>query len=203
MNNRKGLLIVFEGVDGTGKSTQLEMLAEKLNKQDGFDVIATREPTNGQYGKKIRALYQNRDGVSREEELQLFLDDRQEHTDLLLSPALQKGKIVLCDRYYLSTAAYQGAAGFNPDEIIQRNSFAPTPDLALLFQLPLEESIQRITSSRGDTLNDFEQKENLEKVKSIFNEMTFPFIQHVDASKSIDEVHRQVVDLIQPLLNKL
>lgn len=202
MNNYPGLLIVFEGVDGTGKSTQISLLAERLIK-DGFNTVATRQPTDGPYGQKIRQLYQNRDQATREEELQLFIDDRKEHTEQLLLPALLEGKVVLCDRYYLSTAAYQGAAGLDPDEIIERNSFAPTPDLALLFQLPLEESLKRIIGSRGDTPNDFEQKESLEKVKKIFNEMNFPYIQPVDADQSIEKVHNKVVSLVQPLLNKL
>lgn len=106
----KGLLIVFEGIDGTGKSTQMSLLARYL-REKGFAVIETREPTNGQFGQQIRALYTNRSGVSPEQELELFLADRREHVDNVLTPALQEGKIVLCDRYFLSTAAYQGVIG--------------------------------------------------------------------------------------------
>lgn len=195
----KGLLIIFEGIDGTGKSTQLQLLADHLNAA-GYSTITTREPTNGTYGKKIRQLYINRDGVSKEEELQLFIDDRKEHVAKLLSPSLQEGKIVLCDRYYLSTAAYQGAVGFDPLEIIRMNNFAPTPDIAFLFQLSPDLSIERITSGRGDILNDFEQKESLEKVRTIFNSLELPFIKNIDASLSIDSVHQQIVHKIAPLL---
>lgn len=197
----QGRLIVFEGIDGTGKSTQIEMLAKRL-RAEGYDVIATREPTNGIYGQKIRSLYMKRETVSKQEELQLFIDDRKEHVNDLLTPALADGKIILCDRYYLSTAAYQGANGFDPNEIITKNNFAPTPDLALLFDLSPEESIERITASRGDTLNDFEQKESLTAVKKIFDQMKFDYIKKIDATRPIDEVHQLVVSAVLSLLEK-
>lgn len=197
----KGLLIIFEGIDGTGKSTQLELLADYLNSA-GYPTVTTREPTTGTYGQKIRQLYINRDGVSKEEELQLFIEDRKEHVAKLLAPSLLEGKVILCDRYYLSTAAYQGAVGFDPLEIIRMNNFAPTPDIAFLFQLSPDLSIERITSGRGDTLNDFEQKESLEKVRIIFNSLDLPFIKNIDASLSIDSVHKQIVNEINSLLRQ-
>jgi len=196
---RTGLLIVFEGTDGTGKSTQLQLLGHFLRIQ-GYPVITTREPTTGRYGREIRSLYLHRDKYSREEELELFLADRREHGQSLVGPALCQGKIVLCDRYFLSTAAYQGARGFDPEEILSRNRFAPDPDLALLFQVPLDTGIKRITSGRGDTLNDFEQRDNLEKVAAIFSSIKRTYIQPIDASGSIEEVHREVVEYVKPLL---
>lgn len=195
----KGLLIIFEGIDGTGKSTQLQLLADYLTSA-GYSTLTTREPTNGTFGQQIRQLYINRDGVSKEQELQLFIEDRKEHVTKLIEPSLQEGKIVLCDRYYLSTAAYQGAVGFDPLKILKMNDFAPTPDIAFLFQLSPDLSIERITSGRGDTLNDFEQKESLEKVRTIFNSLKLPYIKNIDASLSIDSVHQQIVNEIAPLL---
>lgn len=200
-DSRKGLLIVFEGIDGTGKSTQIQMLADYLS-NNGCSVVVTREPTEGSFGQKIRDLYMNRETVSKEKELQLFIDDRKEHVTQLLQPSLDAGKIILCDRYYLSTAAYQGAAGFDPAAIIEKNNFAPAPDLALLFDLAPDESIKRITASRGDTLNDFEQKESLMAVKRIFDAMNFDYIRKIDASNSVEEVHHTVVSIVRPLLEK-
>ncbi|MGB3212773.1 MAG: dTMP kinase [Desulforhopalus sp.] len=199
---RQGLLIVFEGTDGTGKSTQLRLLSHYLQDR-GYPVITTREPTDGPYGQKIRELYVNRDKYSQEEELTLFLADRREHVQQLLAPALEEGNIILCDRYFLSTAAYQGAIGFNPEDILELNRFAPDPDLALLFQAPLDTGLDRITSGRGDTLNDFEQKENLQRVAAIFSSIIRPYIQPIDASGSIEEVHRLVIDCVSPLLPAL
>ena len=198
-NNKPGRLIVFEGTDGTGKSTQLKLLAEALEKC-GLSVISTFEPSDGKYGKQIRALFTSRDTISREEELDLFLADRKDHIDTLIAPALQAGKIVLCDRYYLSTIAYQGAAGLDPEYILERNNFAPVPDLALLFQAPIETGIQRITEGRGETLNDFEKEEYLQKVAEQFEQMQFPYIKRINAARNIETIHRQVLDLVNPLL---
>jgi dTMP kinase len=218
----KGLLIVFEGIDGTGKSTQMSLLARYLRGK-GFAVIETREPTNGQFGQQIRALYTNRSGVSPEQELELFLADRREHVDSVLTPALQEGKIVLCDRYFLSTAAYQGgigpssagaisgasdtrpsmAVGFSPAEIIAKNDFAPPPDLALLFCAPPRIGIERITEGRGDALNDFEQEATLQKVAAIFDSLELPYIKRINASGSIAAIHQSVLQAITPLLQPM
>ena len=196
---KKGLLIVFEGTDGTGKSTQLELLFKAFHSR-GYPVLATREPTSGQYGKKIRELYIKREEYSAEEELELFLADRREHVDNILLPALDQGKIIVCDRYFLSTAAYQGALGFDPESVLSRNSFAPDPDLALIFHAPVNTGITRITLARGDTLNDFEQIENLTKVAKIFAAIDRPYIKRINASGSIESVHQEVMNHISTLL---
>jgi dTMP kinase len=195
----KGFLIVFEGTDGTGKSTQLTLLTQTLEKK-GVNVVSSFEPTNGTYGTKIRALYSNRKETSREDELELFLADRKEHVETLIAPALASGKVVLLDRYYLSTIAYQGAAGLDPAEILAKNAFAPEPDLALLFHAPIETGVTRITENRGDTLNDFEKIDYLHKVQIQFEEMDLPCIRRVNANRSIEKIHQDVLCLVLPLL---
>jgi dTMP kinase len=202
MSNKasQGVLIVFEGTDGTGKSTQLQLLYDILHKK-GYPVIATREPTDGKYGQKIRQLYKNRERYSDEEELGLFLADRKEHVETLLVPALNQGKIILCDRYFLSTAAYQGAIGFDPETVLARNTFAPEPDLALLFQVPIDIGLSRITNGRGEMPNDFEQVENLQKVAAIFAAIDRQYIRKIDASESIESVHRLVMEHISALFS--
>ncbi len=200
--NKTGLLIVFEGIDGTGKSTQIELLGDYL-KGEGYPVITTREPTDGQYGKAIRALYVDRGQCTPEEELQLFLDDRKEHVTKLLNPHLKQGDIILCDRYYFSTAAYQGANGFDPAEIIERNSFAPEPDITLIFEQPVQTSLARITENRGEAPNDFEQSESLSRVSEIFQSLVHPSIVRINATDSIDRVHQSVMDAVTPLLQKI
>jgi len=198
VTDKNGLLIVFEGTDGTGKSTQLKLLAQTL-KAKGIDVISSFEPTDGRYGQKIRALYSNRENTSREDELELFLADRKEHVESLINPALAGGKIVLLDRYYLSTIAYQGAAGLDPAEILKKNAFAPVPDLALIFHAPIQTGVTRITENRGDTLNDFEKEDYLRKVKIQFEEMNLPYIRRIDANRSIEEIRQDVLHLVQNL----
>lgn len=201
---KKGLLIVFEGIDGTGKSTQMSLLASSLKKK-GLACVETREPTMGQYGRQIRALFSARHHLTPEQELELFLADRREHVQAQLMPALREGKIVLCDRYFLSTAAYQGTVdggdGFSPEEIIEKNSFAPNPDLALLFFLPPHVGIERITKGRGERLNDFEHEAVLQKVAAIFAGLQLPYIHRIDASGSIESVHQLVLQAVSPLLS--
>lgn len=195
----RGRLIVFEGTDGTGKSTQLKLLGQDLAAL-GFSVIITKEPTEGPIGQKIRELYRNRHKYSREQELELFLADRREHVTNILRPGLAAGKIILCDRYFFSTAAYQGARGFNPDMILKQNTFAPEPDLVLLFEAPLDISLERITSGRGETPNNFEQPDFLKKVAAIFSAISRPYIHKIDASGSIETVRRLVLPPVMALL---
>ncbi len=188
---RPGRLIVFEGIDGTGKSTQLALLADWLQEQ-GYDVVVTREPTDGVWGRKIRELYRNRAAHSLEEELELFIRDRQEHVDQVIQPALDLGKIVLSDRYYFSTAAYQGAAGCDPDEVFARNSFAPEPDLVVLLSLDPEAAMERITTIRGDRPDDFEQPDQLRRVAELFASFDHPAIRRIDAGLGIDEIQERI-----------
>ncbi|MFT5698738.1 MAG: dTMP kinase [Desulforhopalus sp.] len=199
MADKRGVLIVFEGTDGTGKSTQLSLLAHYLESKK-YPVVTTCEPTQGQYGQRIRKLYLQRDSCTPREELELFLADRREHVENLLNPSLASGKIVLCDRYFLSTVAYQGAIGFDVDELVSLNNFAPIPDIALLFQAPLDMGRKRITDNRGEQLNDFEQIENLQKVAAIFDSLSMPFIKKINAQGSIEDIHSNVLSEVLPMI---
>ena len=197
----KGLLIAFEGIDGTGKTTQIEMLAEVL-RQRGLSVVATREPTDGQYGRKIRQLYKNRKSVTPEEELALFLDDRREHVNQLIAPALALGQVVLTDRYYYSTAAYQGAAGHDPQKIIAANElFAPVPDMVIMLEAPVSLGVHRVQKLRGESLNDFEQEETLARVARIFAELKDSNIRRIDGTGDAGAVHALVMKNVAELLS--
>lgn len=196
-----GLLIAFEGIDGTGKSTQLPMLAAYL-RSNGYAVVETREPTSGPHGQQIRALYRNRNQVSPEQELELFLLDRRQHVAECILPALARGAIVLTDRYYFSTAAYQGAAGCNPAIIFDRHDFAPEPDIVLLLTMSAAESVARIRDLRGETLNDFEQQEQLEKVEALFASFPHSCIVRIHAVRPVVEVQTAIREAVGQLLVK-
>jgi len=197
---KKGYLIAFEGIDGTGKSTQVTLLAQFL-RQQGLDVVITREPTNGIYGQRIRQLYQARDTVSRQQELELFLADRREHVAGVIAPALALGKVIVTDRYYFSTAAYQGAAGFDPESILLQNeAFAPVPDLVILLELQPEQAVIRIQHYRQETLNHFEQEEGLRQVAKVFSTLQRDCIHRIDASLAVDALHSQIVALVKAKL---
>lgn len=194
-----GRLIVLEGIDGTGKSTQIDLLGSYLRAR-GHDVLVTREPTDGVYGRKIRALFANRKQVSRQEELELFLDDRRDHVERELAPALAAGKIILCDRYFLSTVAYQGANGFDPLTVLAQNRFAPSPDIALILEVSIATSLRRITEGRREELNDFEQADSLRRVKAIFESLDLPYIVRIDAENTIEDTHRAIVAAVESRL---
>lgn len=198
-NKKKGILIAIEGIDGTGKSTQLKLLAGYLRDR-GCTVVETREPTDGEYGQQIRKLYVNRDKFTLEEELELFIEDRRQHVRELIDPALAEGKVVLTDRYYFSTAAYQGAAGMDPVEVFNRNSFAPRPDLVILLTMSPEVSLVRIQDIRGEDLNDFEQEEQLRKVAELFASFEDPNIRRISADAPLESVAREVQRTVDILL---
>ena len=177
-----GFLVVLEGIDGAGKSTQARMLGERLTAR-GHRVVLSREPTMGQYGKLLRESAQT-GRLSIEEEVELFLKDRREHVNELILPRLREGCVVIVDRYYFSTAAYQGARGVDPQELIRRNEeFAPEPDLLVLFDLPVEDGLSRVRA-RGDKADHFEQVEALRRVREIFLSIQKPYLVKVDARQA-------------------
>jgi dTMP kinase len=176
-----GFFVVIEGIDGAGKSTQAKLLGERLTAR-GHRVVLSREPTMGQYGKLLRESAQT-GRLSIKEEVELFLKDRREHVNELILPRLREGCVVIVDRYYFSTAAYQGARGVDPQELIRRNEeFAPEPDLLVLFDLPVEDGLSRVRA-RGDKADHFEQVEALRRVREIFLSIDKPYLVKVDARK--------------------
>lgn len=188
---RPGLLIAFEGIDGCGKSSHLRSLAAFLRGQ-GLDVLETREPTDGPWGRRIRELFNRRGEISREEELNLFLADRRDHVANCIAPALAAGRVVLTDRYYFSTVAYQGAAGLDPAEILAKNRFAPEPDLVLILRVAPEEGLRRIRESRGEIPNDFEQLDALRRVDALFAAFDQPCIRRIDTRPARDLVQKRI-----------
>lgn len=180
-----GYLIVFEGIDGTGKSTQIRFLRDKL-REWGHEVCTSFEPTKGQWGSLLRAsMTEGR--LSPDEELELFLKDRREHVSELIEPMRKRGVHVLLDRYYFSTMAYQGARGYDPSVLRERNeTFAPRPDLVIWLDISVETALERI-GGRGEA-NEFEQAESLRKCRDIFAGINEDWFVCVDASSSPEEV---------------
>jgi dTMP kinase len=187
--NHPGFLLVLEGIDGAGKSTLGRALAAHLRSR-GLTVTTSREPTDGPHGTALRKSAKA-GRLSLAEELGLFLQDRAQHVAELIGPALRRGEVVILDRYYISTAAYQGARGADPQQVILQNeTFAPRPDLVLLLDIDPLGGTGRILR-RGDQPDDFEAVTYLAKVRDIFLSLPQPYIRRLDATLPPDEVFDQ------------
>ena len=187
----RGVLIAVEGIDGSGKSTQARLLADWAAAR-GMEVVLSREPTSGPWGMKIRdARFKAR--LSPEEELEAFIEDRKEHVRTLIAPALARHALVIVDRYYYSTVAYQGARGVDPRSLLAKNrEFAPIPDMVALFDLDPREGLARI-QARGGGHDVFESLEALTKSRDIFNSLDEAHVVKFDAARPVDELHRAVI----------
>lgn len=198
---QKGLFITFEGADGCGKTTQLNLLKEYLEKKHK-NVVSTREPGAKGLGEHIRKILLNYDGeVSNRCESFLFLADRAQNIDVIVNPAIDQGKIVLCDRHTDSTVAYQGyGRGLDIDEINMLNNLATggkKPDLTFVFDIDVETSMKRVGSEKdrmekaGIEFHNRVRNGYLELAKQEPNR-----IKVIDATKSIEEIHQDVINII-------
>lgn len=186
-----GLFIVFEGIDGTGKSTQCQLLAEALQKS-GWIVHLDKEPSDLHYGAILRQSA-NSGRLSAEQELEYFHLDRKMHVKELISPAKARGEIVILDRYYFSTVAYQGQRGFDPDELLKENEgFAPKPDILFILDLAVEDSLKRI-GKRG-TVTEFETSESLEYCRQTYLKFANePYAKVISSLQSVESIHEEVL----------
>jgi dTMP kinase len=187
-----GVLIAFEGIDGSGKSTQAAMLGEWLKGQ-GREVVLTKEPTTGPWGQKIRQSFFT-ERLSPQAELECFVNDRKEHVASLITPALERGAVVIVDRYYYSTVAYQGARGLDPGQVLQMNeAFAPRPDLVFLVDLDPRIALERIQKRAGGR-DLFENLEEQLKVRAAFAELgrTEANMVLIDGTLAVDAMQAKI-----------
>jgi dTMP kinase len=193
------VLINLEGIDGCGKSTQSKFLMEKFEENNEKTIIL-KEPTNGKYGKKLWEMLSGKREATTEQILDLFVMDRKEHVNNKINPALKKGKIVLMDRYYYSTMAYQAAAGIDVNRIRKDNEFAPKPDIVLIFDLPVDLAMKRVI---GHSVADvFEKEEHLEKVREAYlNLKDDPLVRIIDSTRTPEEIFEEVWELVSEVRN--
>lgn len=205
-----GFFITFEGIEGCGKSTQLELLKAHLEKK-GRAVLSVREPGGTLLGERVRSVLLNgtEEGVDPWAELFLYEACRAQLVAKVIKPALTEGKVVLCDRFFDSTVAYQGfGRGLDAQKIEGLNALATgglVPDLTILVDCPEEVGLKRawarINASAGAREDRFEKEELAfhRRVRGGFlaiarNE---PRVKAVDGSREISTVHREICDIIE------
>jgi dTMP kinase len=168
------MLIVFEGIDGSGKTTLSRMFASRLQEL-AVPVVWLCEPTDSPWGEKIRILARAGAPLSAEEELDYFLRDRRWDVEQRILPALRAGQTVVLDRYFHSTACYQGARGLDSGAILRQNrEFAPEPDLVFVIDVEVETALARIQRDRTETVPLFEQKKFLRQVRKNYLSLAEP-----------------------------
>lgn len=202
---KKGLFITLEGADGCGKTTQLNLLKEYLTSR-GYEIVVTREPGGKGLGEKLREILLNYDGeVSDRCEAFLYLADRAQNIDTIIKPAINSGKIVLCDRHTDSSVAYQGyGREQNIDNINKLNELAVNgvhPDLTIVFDIDTETSMERVGAEK-----DRLESAGIEFHKRVRNgyleiaKKNPQRIKVVDASQTIEDVQRDVIKIVEEVL---
>ncbi len=198
------MFIVFDGLDGSGKGEMIKRL-EKYLVGNGFNVLVTREPTDGEYGKQIRSILKEEKDPKKGAErcLSLFVKDRQEHLDEEINPFLEEtGAIVICDRYYYSTLAFQHTQGVDIEKVVFQNMNFRTPDIVFILDLPAETAIARV-DKRGAGKEKFEELEFMKELRKNFlnlGDVLDDNIKVIDASKSKDKVFEQIKKEIDDVL---
>jgi dTMP kinase len=193
---KRGILIVFDGIDGAGKTTQARRLLETLQKE-GFDAIYFREPSNSKWGQEVKRKAIHPDSLSPEEELDLFQKDRKENVERNLKPALEKKKVVVLDRYYFSTIAYQGARGIDSLTIQKLNEeFAVKPDLVFILDIAPGNGLKRIEMNRKKKDLLFEQEGYLARVRKIFRSFKGENIFHINGLQTEEGIYNEIKKIV-------
>lgn len=196
MEAKKGKLIVIEGIDGCGKSTHAKLLVESLQSK-GLEVLHTKEPSRGKIGLLLRD-YLKQDAPPLVDTM-LFIADRAEHVEQEIKPALKTGKVVICERYFYSTIAYQAAQGLDTKWLFNLNAFAPKPDMVILLDLRPDIAVKRTTSEEK-----FENQEFLEKVRKNYMKLAKKYnFKVIDVSKNKRIVQQEIKTFVEQKLQLL
>jgi dTMP kinase len=209
--SNKGLFITFEGGEGCGKTTLIKALTTKLQ-EHGIEVMVTREPGGSVIAEEIRNVILDKKNTAMDPrtEALLYAASRRQHLKEIVMPALESGKIVISDRYLDSSLAYQGyARGIGIDEVYKINEFAidgQMPDITFFLDLKPEEGLRRIALHRSDEVNrlDLENISFHHKVYEAYQILLRKYperILRIDASRTIEEESKEVLDILLKKIN--
>ncbi|OIR20332.1 MAG: dTMP kinase [Marine Group III euryarchaeote CG-Bathy1] len=192
------MLIVLEGIDGCGKSTQVSLLVDKL-RSIGIDTLKLREPTDSPHGLRLRSILNEEIQAEHDEILDLFVKDRKQHVSEKIAPALNSEKTIVMDRYYYSTMAYQSASGFSMEQIRTDNSFAPVPTLVLILDISAKDGVKRVL--KEGNADRFEKEDFLNRVREQYLKLkNEPNVEIIDASLEVQEVHANIWSFVENLM---
>jgi dTMP kinase len=200
-NNYSGKFIVIEGLDGSGKSAQIDLVINYL-KGKNKEVVITKEPTiDSEAGRKIKQALRGEIKVEPLELQKLYVQDRKEHLENKVIPALQAGKFVVSSRYAFSTFAYGYSDGLDVNELIKMNEEFLLPDLTIIVDVDPELCVKRI-ESRGEEKELFEKLEKLSKVNEVYKKLPemFENVIIINGEKSIPEVFEEIKSILNKFL---
>ncbi|MBS7632051.1 dTMP kinase [Candidatus Bathyarchaeota archaeon] len=197
---KKGQFICIEGLDGCGKTTQTKILVKKLRKL-GYDAVYTSEPSKGRIGRFIQSYcLQSRQRMSPVVEALLFAADRVEHLRNEVVPALEKGQLVVSDRYVYSSLAYQGAAGLDLKWIETLNANVLSPDLAIFLDIDPYKALRRLKPKKSV----MENLETQQKVREVYvNYVKKGKLTRIDGNDTIEKVSGSILGVVQSFLRNL
>lgn len=207
MISLQGKFIVFSGLDGSGKNEQLKKTLGYLHeKHKHLDIYLTKEPSKGPYGQKIRNVFLKNDKdplTNARACLEAYVEDRKWHVSEIILPQLEKCNIVICDRYYYETMAYQHAQGIPIEEIVELNKEFQKPDLAIILDLPAEIAYKR-TEKRGIEQTKFEKMEFLKLVRKNFLDSPKYLsdnIKIINSNQTIEQVFEDIKSELDKIIS--
>jgi len=203
----KGIFIVLDGMDGSGKSEMIKLLYDNLEKDNKYNVLVTREPSDSKYGKEIREILANESdpNMNSNNILELFIKDREEHLKNTIIPFLNRSNdneanIVISDRYYYSTIAFQATQGLDINMLIELNKEFLKPDITFIMDLKPEIALERIKTRKKEK---FEQIGFMNKLRNKFLDLPNLLndnIKIIDATKDKNDVFEEIRQEINKLL---
>ncbi|HHE67471.1 MAG TPA: dTMP kinase [Candidatus Parcubacteria bacterium] len=196
-NPYQGKFIVFEGLDGSGQTTQVKLLENYLEGK-GYRVVSTKEPTQeSEAGKEIKEILNHKKRISASRLQELFAQDRREHLEGFIIPALKEGKIVISDRYFFSSFAYGSSEGLELNWLLELNKDFILPDITFILKVKPEVCIERI-EKRGEAKTLFEKQEKLREVWNVYKTFAegFENVYIINGEKPKEKVFFQVKKII-------